>query len=170
MQTHTRISDTLRRQFIALDFDIKRPLQAYYDMRQRCSNPKYKQYVNYGGRGISVKVDRDTFLIWFLACLPDFQYLHPGDSPTVNRIDNDKDYELSNMELVTRSENSTECGLRNRARNIPLQRTLDDMAVLTVYTYRKAKELHQHFDVSRCQIQRIMSGKSQTKLHRLCHE
>ncbi len=76
-------------------------------MRTRCENKKCKSYKNYGGRGICVAPEWDSFLSFrdhILSLLP------PGatDVPKhldIDRIDNDGDYEPGNVKLSTRSEN-----------------------------------------------------------------
>lgn len=69
-------------------------------MRQRCKNPNNHAYKDYGGRGISVCNDWD--------CYKTFHDWANGngykDGLTIDRIDNDGDYEPSNCRWVTISE------------------------------------------------------------------
>jgi len=70
-------------------------------MKQRCYNPKMKAYHNYGGRGITVC---DRWLDSFENFLEDM-----GERPagmTLDRINNDGNYEPSNCKWSVRAEQS----------------------------------------------------------------
>ena len=71
---------------------------SWNSMKQRCLNPKNKAYKNYGGRGITV-CGRWFEFKKFLADM--------GELPkglTIERINNDGNYELSNCKWATYKE------------------------------------------------------------------
>ncbi|AUM58802.1 hypothetical protein VVP001_102 [Vibrio phage VVP001] len=81
-------------------------------MVARCHNPKDPRYKNYGGRGISVCPEwRNSFTKWY----EDFGYLVDGNDLTMDRRDNDGDYEPGNMRAATTQEQN-----RNQRRSVLL--------------------------------------------------
>lgn len=67
-------------------------------MKQRCLNPKATRYECYGGRGITIHPD---FMTW------EGFYAYMGDRPdgmSIDRIDNDGNYEPGNVRWATPKE------------------------------------------------------------------
>ena len=77
------------------------------DMRQRCNNPKYKNYIGYGGRGIKVCARWDSFENF----LEDMGEPEKGQS--IDRIDNSGNYEPDNCRWATTAQQS-----RNKRTNV----------------------------------------------------
>lgn len=78
-------------------------------MRQRCNNPNNPAYARYGGRGIYVAEEWNTFEVfhdWSFAN----GYKEPEDSQSrspleIDRIDNDGPYSPNNCQWITSKQN-----------------------------------------------------------------
>lgn len=74
--------------------------QIWCDMKQRCYNPKVREYKNYGGRGITVCdewMNSAAFFEWAKAN-------GYSEKLTIDRIDNDKGYSPDNCRWSTAKE------------------------------------------------------------------
>ncbi len=76
-----------------------REYHSWCAMRARCSNPKIKQYCDYGGRGIRVCERWDSFENFLSDMGPS-----PSPKHSIDRIDADGDYEPTNCRWATYKE------------------------------------------------------------------
>ena len=90
----------------------KHPLcSVWIAMRDRCNNPKHKEYHRYGGRGISVCtewLDPGTFLKW---AMPKWK-----KGLQIDRIDNNKGYSPDNCRFVTSKVNNNNTEVNKEAK------------------------------------------------------
>lgn len=80
---------------------------AWSSMRSRCLNSNHKQFPSYGGRGISI-CDRWSVFENFFADMG----LKPSEAHSIDRIDNDGNYEPTNCRWATKKQQQ-----RNRRAN-----------------------------------------------------
>ena len=78
----------------------KHPLYyAWNNMKQRCSNPKFPQYKDYGGRGIAVCEKWKKNFISFYEFMISIGW---QKGLTIDRINNDGNYEPSNVRIANK--------------------------------------------------------------------
>lgn len=80
--------------------NVSREYRSWNGARNRCRNPKDKSFQRYGGRGISFSEKWDDFAVF----LTDMGECPPG--LTLDRIDNDGNYEPGNCRWTTHREQS----------------------------------------------------------------
>lgn len=98
-------------------------------MKQRCTNPKNKNFARYGGRGISYDPAWESFEQFFDDMGP------PPKGTCLDRIDNDGNYEKANCRWATTRESA-----HNTSRNVHIQLegrtwTIAELASISGLTY-----------------------------------
>ena len=112
---------------------------AWVSMKQRCHNPKCKQYAFYGGRGITVSPEWDTFAPFFA---------HIGAAPTkahtIDRIDNSRGYEPGNVRWATRKEQSnnirSNVRIVHQGRDLTLAEWAEALDIPLPMLYKRARK------------------------------
>jgi hypothetical protein len=94
-----------------VDVEKKRTFWVFAEMRQRCLNPKHRQYRDYGGRGITVSDEWSTFSAFIADMGP------RPDGFCIERINNDLGYFKENCKWASRGENNLN---KRRYKNSPL--------------------------------------------------
>ncbi len=72
----------------------------YNGIKQRCNNPNTRNYKHYGGRGIKCLMTFEE-----LKYLWNRDKAYNMDRPSIDRIDNDGNYEVSNCEFMELRDN-----------------------------------------------------------------
>jgi len=98
-------SPRCRRQFGNLIWNKVHPYpqenHAWRDMRRRCNNPKHADYPLYGARGVKVCERWQKFDNFIADMGP-----RPGKGYSIDRINNNGDYEPGNCKWATATEQS----------------------------------------------------------------
>lgn len=123
--------------------------QSYASMRDRCLNPRSSRWAYYGGRGIGICA---RWLASFTAFLEDMGE-RPGGA-TLERADNDGDYEPGNCRWATRAEQA-----RNR-RTAKL--TAEDAAAIRMLHSdgMSLGKIGAEYGVSKQMVMKIVRGRS----------
>ena len=87
---------------IAAYIKARPELRAFIDAKYRCATPSYRQYKDYGGRGIKFLLTTYHDIIRAIGKRPSAKY-------SLDRIDNDGDYTMQNIRWATRLQQ-----MRNR--------------------------------------------------------
>jgi hypothetical protein len=82
----------------------------WINMKQRCSDKNHHHYHRYGGRGIKVCREWQTGYVSFRTWALSHGY---RDDLTIDRIDNDKNYEPGNCQWISALENSNKARRKN---------------------------------------------------------
>ena len=108
--------------------------QSWKSMLQRCFNSNNRAYCHYGERGITV-CERWLVFENFYADMRD-----PPDGLSIDRINNDGDYEPGNCKWSTRAEQ-----VRNRRplKRKPRRSKLEDLQAFAASLARAASEAHR---------------------------
>ena len=93
-------------------FNLNPWLRSLRNAKSRCNNPNVACYHRYGGRGIQCLLTKeDVKTLWFrdkaasMIC------------PSIDRVDNDGHYELSNCRFIENGDNK--CGNAGKATHCP---------------------------------------------------
>lgn len=95
--------------------DINRIIRVYKGMRERCNNPNSDSYRFYGAKGIKVLCSRRDFVEWYLDNVGD------TEKPHVDRVDPGGHYKLSNMQIISATENCKKTFRQNPRLDIKLR-------------------------------------------------
>jgi len=106
-KTQNTCIDCRGTQKITHDKSKTREYHIWQGMRQRCSNPKNIKYHLYGGKGVTVDPNWDTFSGFWEDMSSTYE-----DNLTIDRKDSSKGYTKDNCRWITRGQNSSETSKR----------------------------------------------------------
>jgi hypothetical protein len=118
-----------------------RVYQLWHSIKRRCYNKNFPQYKDYGGRGITVYLewlDKDYGFETF--------YAYIGDAPdgmTLDRINNDGNYEPGNIRWATRKEQNNN---KRNVKSYEFNGTTATLSQWSVITGIKRKLLFQRIN------------------------
>lgn len=132
--------------------------ESWLAMRQRCLNARHHAYGRYGGRGISICARWDDFATFVADMGP-----RPSEKHSVDRINNDGNYEPGNCRWATAAEQSAPgrrnidtAGEKNGACKIS-GLTIQMAKVLLANGWPK-KAIADRFSMSTNYVQRVAAG------------
>lgn len=79
--------------------------QMWGNLVRRCNPANRKHFPSYFLKGIEVRMTRQEFLTWAIPAIREFMKTNPG-RPSLDRIDDDGDYQIGNLKIVSQSKNS----------------------------------------------------------------
>lgn len=121
---------------------------AWLNMRNRCNNPNYEHFADYGGRGITVCAQWDDFRV-FLADVG----LRPSSELTLDRIKTDGDYEPDNVRWATR-----EMQAQNRRWCVLSKALATEIREMFAYGMTK-RELDRRYGISRPLLNQVLAWR-----------
>ncbi len=129
-------------------------------LSSRCCNPKNERYCYYGGKGIKNKFESFESFFKFVTVTLELDSVAVLQKLHIHRIDNDGDYEESNVEFIPVTKHM---GIHNGGEGNPSSKLNDDKVVAIRSDYAAKlftqKELAEMYDVSTATINRIINRK-----------
>jgi len=139
-------------------------------MKARCTNPNNRSYHSYGGKGIKIDPDWETFEGYWndmgasyaaaVEAAPNILNRH-HDVISLDRIDNAKGYNRENCQWITHSENSSKTSrkrpvIQNRVAQIPKRHYIE------VARFESAKAAADELGLVAAHITATCQGKRKT--------
>lgn len=133
----------------------KKAYKSLLDQRQRCLNKNNPYYKHYGKKGISVLYNTDEFMDWFDENISNFN----GKIMTIGRIDHEKNYEIGNIEIQDKKDNSLEVLSRKGFPNIKRIFFIDKISNEIINKFDSLVEASVKTGISKSQLNRYLNGK-----------
>lgn len=101
--------------------------RTWVNMKSRCRNKNHPSYFRYGGRGVTVCkrwLDFENFFDDMYSSFEEHERKFGGRQTTLDRIDNDGDYELSNCRWATQKQQALNTRVSRDKRTITYKNVL----------------------------------------------
>jgi hypothetical protein len=137
-----------------------RAYQAWKDMVRRCTNPSSRDWVRYGGRGITVCLAWHRFENFLADMGP------CPDNLTLDRINNDGNYDPGNCRWTTREQQALNRRPHNRERHPNAKLTVDDVRSIRYLAWPGAnfESIASEFGVSEANVGYIVRRRDWPEL------
>jgi hypothetical protein len=152
-----------------MPYKDKRPeAQALVNAWQRCTNPNAPKYALYGGRGIKFLIESADALIAAIGPRPEGTYPSGKSLWSLNRIDNDGDYVIGNVEWTTQDKQCNNTS-RSNPTHCPKGHEYTDANVYKIPTRagnytKRCRICHSQSETAR---QATQEGKAKRKARRM---
>lgn len=123
------------------------------NIKQRCDNSNNPRYKDYGSRGIECKIiEEELKFLWFR------DKAYNMKKPSIDREDNDGNYELSNCRFIEKGQNSAERNTRVSSKPI-LQYSKNGMFIKE---WKSATQVMKVLNISTANINSVLKNKTKT--------
>lgn len=131
-------------------------------MRQRCLNKKNEKYHVYGGRGITICTEWNSFETFYQWALSSGWEA----GLTIDRIDGDKGYFPNNCRWVTNSENAKNKKPTRMVGSKNARTTLDDKKALEIFNSKEdGVVIGKKYGISKMSVSNIKRKKTWSHIH-----
>lgn len=128
--------------------------RSWRKMRRRCMDPKVVGYKNYGGRGIQICERWNDFSAFLTDMGP-----KPTPTHSIDRINNNGDYEPANCRWATRSQQR-----RNKRQKFLSDDQISDIRAMSDRGSTRA-DIARHFEVTWKTVHIHLNGASPSRQH-----
>jgi len=125
----------------------------FNSIKQRCNNPNIDCYKNYGGRGIKCLITPEELkILWFR------DKAYEMKKASIDRKENDGNYEFGNCRYIEKSENTARQDKSKQEKSIDQY----DLNGNFIRTWKSAREIQRILVFNQSNISQVCIGKRKT--------
>lgn len=102
-------------------------IKMWHHMNERVIKSK-----SYSKKGIKVNVSKEEFLKWVVPEIGSFMLKNPNQTPSLDRIDPEKNYELTNIRVISREINFARSSYTSRWLGLKKDQTNEEVFTKTL--------------------------------------